>query len=36
MSTEVAIRVWVYGAATVCTATSLLLFVLDEEMCDMA
>ena len=36
MSAEVAIRVWIYSFATVCTATSLRIFVLDEELCDMA
>ena len=36
MSAEVAIRVWIYSFATVFTATSLRIFILDEELCDMA
>lgn len=36
MSAEVAIRVWLYSFATVCTAAGLRLFILDEELCEMA
>ena len=36
MSAEVAIRVWLYSFATVCTAASLRFFFLDEELCEMA
>ena len=36
MSAEVAMRVWLYSFVTVCTAAMLRLFVLDEELCEMA
>lgn len=36
MSAEVAIRVWLYSFATVCTASGLRLFILDDELCEMA
>lgn len=36
MSAEVAIRVWLHSFVTICTATSLRLFILDEELCEMA
>ena len=35
MSIEVALRVWIYSFATVCTAASLRLFILDEELTEM-
>ncbi len=36
MSAEVAIRVWLYSFATVCTAASLRMFILDEELYEIA
>ena len=36
MSAEVAIRVWLYSFAAVCTAASLRMFILDGELCEIA
>ena len=36
MSAEVAIRVWLCSFVTILTATSLRVFILDEELCEMA
>ena len=36
MSAEVAIWVWLYSFAIVCTVSGLRLFILDDELCEKA